>query len=69
LVVHAAKHFGVNALGCTVAQQQLAFARQIIEQDGLQHTASVRLCDYRDLDASFDKVASVGMSSTSAECA
>ena len=35
LVTYAAKHFGVQAFGCTVAQRQLDFARQIIEREAL----------------------------------
>lgn len=61
LVTYAAEHFGATALGCTVAQQQLTFARRIIERHASQGRASVKLCDYRDLDGSFDKIASVGM--------
>jgi cyclopropane-fatty-acyl-phospholipid synthase len=61
LVTYAAKHFGVTALGCTVAQQQWIFAQRVIEQDAPRERVSVRLCDYRDLDGSFDKIASVGM--------
>ncbi len=60
LVTYAAKHFGVQALGCTLAQRQLDFAQQVIEREGLERV-SVSLCDYRDVHGSFDKIASVGM--------
>lgn len=61
LITYAAEHYDLRAFGCTLAEQQLAFARQIITQRSLQDRVSVNLCDYRDLDGSFDKIASVGM--------
>ncbi len=63
LVIHAAKHFGVSALGVTLSQQQLELARQRIAQAGLADRVTVELRDYRDLqgDSVYDKVASVGM--------
>lgn len=61
LVTYAAQHYDVQALGCTLAQEQLAFARHTVSHCSLQDKVTVNLCDYRDLDGSFDKVASVGM--------
>ena len=63
LLLHAARHHGVQAHGITLSQQQLALAQQRIAQQGLQDRVSVELRDYRDLpDApQYDKVASVGM--------
>jgi cyclopropane-fatty-acyl-phospholipid synthase len=61
LIIYAAENYNVRAFGCTLAEQQLAFARHIITQRALQDRVSVNLCDYRDLDGSFDKIASVGM--------
>ncbi len=61
LVTYAAEHYDVQAFGCTLAEQQLAFARHTVSQRSLQDKVSVNLCDYRDLNGSFDKIASVGM--------
>lgn len=62
LVIHAAQHYGVKAVGVTLAQKQHAYAHQRIQQLGLQDRAEVRLMDYRDLgDESFDKLVSIGM--------
>lgn len=61
LVKYAAQHYDVQAFGCTLAQEQLAFARHTVSHCSLQDKVTVNLCDYRDLDGSFDKVASVGM--------
>jgi cyclopropane-fatty-acyl-phospholipid synthase len=63
LVMHAARHYGVQAHGVTLSSQQLKMARERIEQAGLGGSVSVELMDYRDLpgEALYDKVASVGM--------
>ncbi len=61
LVSYAAKHFGVEAFGCTLSNQQLIFARESIENGGLAERVHVKYMDYRDLTGCFDKIASVGM--------
>jgi cyclopropane-fatty-acyl-phospholipid synthase len=63
LVMHAARHYGVQALGVTLSSQQLKIARERIEETGLSGSVSVELMDYRDLPGQeiYDKVASVGM--------
>lgn len=63
LILHAAKHFGVKALGITLSKAQAQVARQRIADQGLQDRCEVRVCDYRDLapNDSFDKIVSVGM--------
>jgi len=61
LVMHAARHYGVKAIGITLSERQLALARERIAGAGLQGQVDVRLCDYRDMTGQFDKVASVGM--------
>ena len=63
LVVRAAQHFGVNALGITLSQNQYDYARARIRELGLDGSCEVRLLDYRDVpeEGGFDKIASVGM--------
>ncbi len=63
LVLYAAEHFGVRALGITLSESQAELAKQRIREAGLSQRCEVRLCDYRDLDGSspFDKIVSVGM--------
>ncbi|WP_348268550.1 cyclopropane-fatty-acyl-phospholipid synthase [Edaphobacter paludis] len=64
LILHAAKYYGVHATGITLSEQQFAFARRRIADEGLDSECEVRLCDYRELDhgvPTFDKIASVGM--------
>jgi cyclopropane-fatty-acyl-phospholipid synthase len=66
LVLHAAQHYGVSAVGITLSEQQAALARSRIAEAGLGDRVEVLLLDYRDLpqrfgEESFDKVASIGM--------
>jgi cyclopropane-fatty-acyl-phospholipid synthase len=63
LVMHAAKNYGVQALGVTLSEQQLKLARERIAAAGLAGRVRVELLDYRDLpgNSDYDKIASVGM--------
>ncbi|UCG97275.1 MAG: class I SAM-dependent methyltransferase [Burkholderiales bacterium] len=66
LVLHAARHYGVRAVGITLSEQQAQLARERVAAAGLQDRVDVLLLDYRDLPArfgeqSFDKVSSIGM--------
>ena len=63
LITHAARNYGVRALGITLSKHQLEFARRRIEQEGLGERCEVRLLDYRQLDepGAYDKLVSVGM--------
>jgi cyclopropane-fatty-acyl-phospholipid synthase len=63
LVIHAARHYGVEAHGVTLSPNQLEVARQRIARAGLSDRVTVELCDYRDLEgaAVYDKIASIGM--------
>lgn len=63
LVRWAAKHYGVQAHGITLSQNQYDHAREIIREEGLQDRVTVELRDYRELqgEACYDKIVSVGM--------
>ena len=62
LVLHAAQHHGVRALGVTLSEPQAELARSRIEAAGLADRVEVRVLDYREVDEEpFDKIASVGM--------
>ena len=63
LLLWAAEHYGVNATGITLSQNQHAYVQRLIEAKGLQGRVQMHLRDYRDLDEAqpFDKIASVGM--------
>ncbi|MET8854472.1 cyclopropane-fatty-acyl-phospholipid synthase family protein [Amycolatopsis sp. NPDC004625] len=62
LLVHAAKHHGVEAVGITLSAEQLAHIRGRLAQHDLEDRVEVRRQDYRELpDAPFDAVASIEM--------
>lgn len=62
LAIHAARHYGVDAVGITISEQQAELARKRVAEAGLSDKVDVRLCDYRDVhDGPFDLVSSVGM--------
>jgi cyclopropane-fatty-acyl-phospholipid synthase len=63
LILHAAREYGVHALGITLSQPQFELAAERIRQASLADRCEVRLMDYRDLNESeaWDKLVSVGM--------
>ena len=61
LICYAAKHYGVEAVGVTLSQEQYDLARETIASHGLEGQVEVRLQNYLDLDESFDKISSIGM--------
>jgi cyclopropane-fatty-acyl-phospholipid synthase len=63
LIMHAAKWYGVFAVGITLSDAQAELARERIAAAGLSDRCTVELRDYRQLprDAQFDKISSVGM--------
>lgn len=62
LILHAAQHYGVHALGVTVSREQAEFACEQIRQRGLSSRCRVERVDFRDLTGweRFNKIASVG---------
>jgi cyclopropane-fatty-acyl-phospholipid synthase len=63
LIMHAAEHYGVDATGITLSENQAAFARERIATAGLSNRCRVEIRDYRTLAESdgYDKISSVGM--------
>jgi cyclopropane-fatty-acyl-phospholipid synthase len=57
----AARDYGCNVLGLTLSPAQLEFARRRIEAAGLTDRVELRLQDYRDVEGSFDRIASIEM--------
>jgi cyclopropane-fatty-acyl-phospholipid synthase len=61
-VIHAAKEYGVKAVGITLSPPQAELARRRIAQAGLSDKVEVRVADYRDLHGErYDAIASIGM--------
>ena len=61
LVCHAATHFGVNAVGVTLAEEQFAHAQEKVSRLGLANQVTIAMLDYSHIEGDFDKIASVGM--------
>ena len=61
LVMHAAEHYGVEALGVTLSGPQAELANERIRAAGLEDRCRVEVRDFRDVSDTFDKVSSIGM--------
>ena len=63
LAIHAAKHYGVEALGVTLSREQVAWAQDWIAREGLEHSCRVEHRDYRDLvsEEPYDKISAIGI--------
>ena len=62
MVIHAARHHGVHAVGITISAEQAELARQRVADAGVADRVEIRLQDYRDIpDGPFDAISSIGM--------
>src|ERR1700733_1052733 len=62
MVMHAAREYGVKAIGVTLSAEQALWAQQAIKAAGLEDLAEVRFQDYRDVpETDFDAVSSIGI--------
>ncbi|HEY8515138.1 MAG TPA: cyclopropane-fatty-acyl-phospholipid synthase family protein [Candidatus Binatia bacterium] len=63
LVIWAAKHYGVQALGVTLSKEQAKFAQDWIAREGLSQVCRVEYRDYRDLgnEQPYDKISAIGI--------
>ena len=62
MVMHAAQHHGVRAVGVTLSQRQAEWARRAVRDAGLDDRVEIRVQDYRDVhDGPFDAISSIGM--------
>lgn len=61
LVCHAALHYGVEAHGVTLAEEQLKLARDKAERLGIADRVTFHFKDYVQMEGTFDKIASIGM--------
>jgi cyclopropane-fatty-acyl-phospholipid synthase len=61
-VIHAAREYGVSALGVTLSGPQAELATERVRAAGLQDQVEIMVRDYRELgDHRFDAVVSIGM--------
>jgi len=62
MVLHAARTYGVHAVGVTISREQFEYARKRIVDAGLSDRVEIRLEDYRDVhDGPYDAISSIGM--------
>jgi cyclopropane-fatty-acyl-phospholipid synthase len=62
MVMHAAKEYGVRAIGVTLSRRQAEWAQKAIAEAGLTELAEVRHVDYRDVEErEFDAISSIGL--------
>ncbi|QNS05801.1 SAM-dependent methyltransferase [Streptomyces xanthii] len=62
MAIHAAREHGVTVVGVTLSQEQAAFARKRVADEGLTDRVEIRVQDYRDVrDGPYDAISSVGM--------
>ena len=58
---YAAAERGALIDGITISPSQHDFAKTRIEKAGLAEKANIRICDYRDLNKTYDKIVSIEM--------
>jgi cyclopropane-fatty-acyl-phospholipid synthase len=61
LALHMARHYGVTVRAVNVSHEQIAYAREQAEKQGLQDRVEFVEDDYRNLGGRCDKFVSVGM--------
>lgn len=62
MAIHAAREHGVSAVGVTLSQEQAAYARKRVADEGLTDRVEIRVQDYRDVDdGPYDAISSIGM--------
>lgn len=62
MVIHAAKNYGVHAVGITLSKEQAVHAQERVDAAGLSNNIEIRVQDYRDVnDGPFDAISSIGM--------
>jgi cyclopropane-fatty-acyl-phospholipid synthase len=57
----AARDYGARVTGLTISTEQFDYATARMLQAGLADQVDIKLMDYRDIDGSFDKIASIEM--------
>jgi cyclopropane-fatty-acyl-phospholipid synthase len=62
MLLHAAEHYGVHAVGVTLSGPQAELARKRVSERGLGDRIEVRDADFRDVnDGPYDAISSIGM--------
>ena len=59
--IQAAKTIGCKITTITISKEQFIFTKQKILDENVDHLVDVKLCDYRDISGSYDKIVSIEM--------
>jgi len=59
--MHAAREYGCRVTSLTLSEQQLQLAQARVREAGLASAVDIRLCDYRRISGSFDRIVSIEM--------
>lgn len=59
--IYAAKSRGCRVHGITISKEQLSYAKERVDQEGLSDLITLELRDYRDLQGQYDKIVSIEM--------
>ena len=59
--LYAAGELGCRVTTITISQEQHDLARERVRVAGLEHLVDVQLCDYRDIDGTYDAIVSIEM--------
>ncbi|HEY1633047.1 MAG TPA: cyclopropane-fatty-acyl-phospholipid synthase family protein [Rhizomicrobium sp.] len=57
----AAREYGVHVTGITLSHEQYAYAKSAVSKAGLSGLIDIQLIDYRDVQGTFDRIASIEM--------
>ncbi len=59
--IEAARSTGCRVTTITLSEEQLAYAQRRVREEGLEELVTVLLCDYREIQGSFDRIVSIEM--------
>jgi cyclopropane-fatty-acyl-phospholipid synthase len=59
--IHAARQYGCRVTSLTLSKEQRALARERVAAAGVESLVDIRLCDYRTVTGSFDRIVSIEM--------
>lgn len=61
LAAHATREYGVSAVGVTLSAEQAAYGVDVAEEAGVGDRVTILQRDYREVEGTFDAIASIGM--------
>jgi len=59
--IYMAKHYGCRVTTITISEEQFKWAKEKIQEEGLENQVTILLQDYRNMTGSFDKIVSIEM--------